>query len=182
MVLQFACAKAGFVLYTLDPSLATKDAGAAKKALASALALSKANVLVSQEADNDANYVSLAHSVVPELRIYDASSGLPFVTPRFPSLRMCIHTGFDQDDNKYGWIPLRQMVVPSDNLSDFVPSGALSGSTPLGGTFQLDAQGIPTGIGPTLTNDQVESTGAWPAVSSILNKDLRTVKGVGVVF
>jgi hypothetical protein len=184
MVLQFACSKAGLVLYTLDPGLASKDEGgvAYKEALASALSLSKANVLVSQEADSELNYVSLAHSVVPELRVFDAASGLPFVTPRFPSLRLCVHTGFDQDDGKYGWIPLRQMVVPSDNLSDYVAPGSLSSSTPLAGTFEVDARGVPAKVGPTLSNEQVDSQGSWPTVSSILRKDFQTVEGVGVVF
>jgi hypothetical protein len=180
MVLQFACAKAGLVLYTLDPALAANDAGLASQALEKALAASKANILVSQEADENVNYIRLVQSVVPELRIYCSSSGLPFVTPRFPSLRMCIHTGFDEDE-KYGWQLLRHMVVPSDNLADYVAVPP-SPQTPLAGTFALDAEEVPTGVGPTLSNEQVWSGGAWPTVSSILKKEFHTVEGVGVVF
>jgi hypothetical protein len=93
---------------------------------------------------------------------------------------MCIHTGFDQD-GKYGWFPLRHMVVPSDNLADYVPVPPAP-STPLAGTFTLDAQGIPTGVGPALSNEKVWSNGTWPTVSSILKKEFHTVEGVGVVF
>jgi hypothetical protein len=183
MVLQFACSKAGLILYSLDPSIATSDLDTAQKALSAALTLSKANVLVSQEAGNDVNYISLVQSVIPELRIFDFSFGMPFVTPRFPHLRMCIHTGFDQDD-KYGWLPLRQMVVPSDNLKNFVDTKTqVTAKTPLAGEFQLDAKGIPTGLGATLTNEQVLLKGnVWPTISAILKKQFHTVEGVGVIF
>lgn len=182
MVLQFACSKAGLILYNLDPSTATKDPEAAKEALKSALELSKANVLVSQEAGSDVNYINLAQSVVPELRIYETSSGAPFVTPRFPHLRLCIQTGFDQDD-KEGWFPLRHMIVPSDNLDSYVDVSKINGQTPLAGEFKLDsATGIPTGLGATLSNEQVIKNNVWPTYSAILKKEYHQVDGVGVVF
>jgi len=182
MVLQFACSKAGMVLYTLDPSTATTDPEAAKDALKVALELSKANILVSQEAGSDVNYVQLAHGVIPELRIFATSGGMPFVTPRFPHLRMCIHTGFDQDE-KQGWYPLRHCIVPSDNLDQYVDRAKIGAETPLAGQFKLDGRGIPTGTGPTLTNEQVaKQTDVWPTYASILNKKYHEVEGVGVVF
>lgn len=181
MVLQFACAKSGLILYTLDPILAVSNLDAAAQALKAALTVTNANILVSQEAGNDVNYISLVQGVIPELRIFDYASGLPFVTPRFPHLRMCYHTGFDTD-SKEGWLPLKQMVVPSDNLHLYVPPNAITIDTPLAGQFQLDKDGIPTGLGPTLTNGQVLQGKVWPDMSSILQKQFRTIEGVGVIF
>ena len=99
MILQFACSKAGLVLYTLDAP--SEDTETAQDALTAALTLTKANMLVTPEAHNDLNYIRLVQGVIPELRIYTQESGLRFVTPRFPHLRYAVHTGFDQDD-KYG--------------------------------------------------------------------------------
>lgn len=183
MVLQFACSKAGLLLYTLDPATAITEPETATKALEAALKLSKANILISQEAGNDVDYIRLAHRVIPELRFFDHSSGLPFVTPRFPHVRLCIHTGFDQDD-KEGWIPLRHMIVPSNNLSDYVAGGAANhATTPLAGQFVVDATtGIPTGIATPLTNEQVVATNIWPTYTKILQKDYHAVEGVGVIF
>ena len=81
MVLQFACSKSGLVLYNLDPTVAITDPEAAKEALSQALTLTKANVLITQEAGSDVNYVRLCEAVIPELRIFDFAEGTPFVTP-----------------------------------------------------------------------------------------------------
>lgn len=181
MVLQFACSKAGMVLYTLDPALATTDPAAAEQALAAALTLTKANVLVSQEAGSDVNFIRLAAKVIPETRIFDFANGMPFVTPRFPHLRLPIHTGFDQDD-KAGWLPLRHMVVPSDNLDTFVSDSSITADIPLCGTFKLDGSGIPVSLGKTMTHQQVVAGKVWPTYCSILEKKFHEVAGVGVVF
>jgi hypothetical protein len=181
MVLQFACSKAGMVLYTLDPMLATTDPAAAEQALAAALTLTKANVLVSQEAGSDVNYIRLAAKVIPETRIFDFANGMPFVTPRFPHLRFPIHTGFDQDD-KAGWLPLRHMIVPSDNLDSYVTESTITADTPLCGELVLDAAGIPVSLGKTLTNQQVVANKVWPTYASILEKKFHEVAGVGVIF
>jgi hypothetical protein len=180
MVLQFACSKAGFILYTLDPALAVKDPVKAQAALEAALKLTKANVLVSQEAGSDVNYVRLAEAVVPELRIFDFSGGMPFVTPRRPDLRFCVHTGFDQED-KWGWLPLRHMVIPSNNLDSHIDVSMISGSTPLAGSLEL-SDGIPVATSTVLTNDQVHDKKIWPTYSSILDCKFHQVPGVGVIF
>jgi hypothetical protein len=181
MVLQFACSKAGFVLFTLDPELATTDPATAQQALEAALKLTKANIFVSQEAGSDVNYVRLAAGVIPEVDIFDYSCGMPFVTPRFPDLRFCIQTGFDQDD-KYGWLLLRHMLVPSGNLDEFVPTGSVSASTPLAGELILNEKKVPTKIGKALTNEQVMKGSAWPTYTKILKKEFHVVEGVGVIF
>lgn len=176
MILQFACSKAGLVLYSLDPL--TEDL---ESALASALTLTKANMLVTPEAHNDKNYIRVAEQVIPELRIFNQETGLPFVTPRFPHLRYPVHTGFDQDD-KEGWLPYKYFLVPSDNLDKLVDLSKLSGSTPLAGSLEVDGKGIPTKLGPTLTNDQVLEKNTWPTFSKIVGKKFHEVEGVGVIF
>ena len=181
MVLQFACSKSGLVLYILDPTLAIKDPEAAKEALSQALTLTKANVLITQEAGSDVNYVRLCEAVIPELRIFDFAEGKPFVTPRFPHLRFPIHTGFDQDD-KWGMLLLKHMLVPSENLDEHLEGFTVDGSTPLLGELTLDANGIPTGIGKIATNDEVTKSGVLDTYSKILNKEYHTVEGVGVVW
>jgi len=175
MVLQFACSKSGLILYSLDPTTVSDPA----TALSAALKASNANILISMEAGNDVNYISVVQQVVPELRVFDVSKGMPFVSPRFPHLRMCIHTGFDQDD-KAGWFPLRHMVVPSDNLDNYTQP--VTGKTPLAGQFQVDGNGIPTGVGATLDNEQVLKQNVWPTYSAILKKEFHDVEGVGVIF
>ncbi|GKY93383.1 hypothetical protein MPSEU_000305900 [Mayamaea pseudoterrestris] len=170
MVLQFACSKSGFILYSLPPS-------PNPAALAKALELTKANVLISQEAGQDTNYISIVEQAVPELRIFDTSNGMPFVTPRFPHLRMCVHTGFDQDD-KEGWFALRHLIVPTGERMPQVTNE----KTPLAGSLVVDASGMPTKLGPTLSNAQVVSKGVWPTFSKVLKKEFHTVEGVGVIF
>lgn len=181
MVLQFACSKAGFVLYTLDPAMAIQEPAKAQRALEAALKVTKANILVSQEAGSDVNYIRIVEAVVPELRIFDYSAGMPFLTPRFPDLRFCIHTGFDQQD-KWGWLPLRHMVVPSNNLDSHINVSNLTTHTPLAGVLVLDKDGIPTGTGQALTNEQVHAQKIWPTYSNILERKFHEVLGIGVIF
>ena len=181
MVLQFACSKAGLIFYHLDPSLATTSPGKAKTALSEALTLSKANILVSQEAADDVNYIHRVEEIIPDVDLFDFSDGLAFVCPQFPHLRFPIHTGFDQEQ-KWGWLLLKHMIVPSDNLDDYLEGEELTGSTPLLGQFELDKDGVPTGLGKTLTNDQVVKNNAWPTFNAILKKEFHEVEGVGVVW
>jgi hypothetical protein len=181
MVLQFACSKSGLILYNLDPALATTDPIAAREALAKALTLTKANVLISQEAGSDVNYVRLCEAVIPELRIFDFAEGKPFVTPRFPHLRFPIHTGFDQDD-KWGMLLLKQFIVPSGNLDVHLQGFTVDGSTPLLGTLVVDAKGIPTATGKIQSNDEVIKSGALGTFSKILKKEFHEIEGVGVVW
>lgn len=184
MVIQFACSKAGLVLYQLDPMMAANDPDAAKEALSKALEISKANVLISQEAGNDVNYIRLVEDLIPAIAIFDFTDGMPFVTPDYPHLRFPIHTGFDQDQ-KWGWLPLKHMLVPSNNLDDKLREAGnvvIDGSTPLLGQFTLDGTGVPTGVDKILTNDEVNDSKILPTYSSILNQEFHDVGGVGVIF
>jgi acyl-CoA synthetase (AMP-forming)/AMP-acid ligase II len=180
-ILQFACSKAGLVLYNLDPTVACTDKESAKKSLAKALELTEANVLITQEAGNDVNYVHLVESVIPETRIFDFGEGMPFFTPRFPHLRFPIHTGFDYED-KGGMVPLKDMLCPSGQLSSYLGGFKIDGSTPLMGSLQVGSDGVPTGKGKVLTNEEVVKGKIWPEFNSILEKKYIEVEGVGVVF
>lgn len=182
MVLQFACSKAGLILYSLDPS-ATSDSEKAKESLAAALTLTEANVLVTPETHDDINYIRLCKSVIPETNIFDFGHGMPFMSPRFPHLRLPIQTGFDQnDEGNLGFLLLRHMVVPSGNLDTFTGAAEIAADTPLAGQLTVGADGIPTGVGKPLTNAQVVSQKTWPTYCKILDQQFHDVKGVGVIF
>lgn len=182
-ILQFACSKAGFVLYHLDPNpeLAKSDPEKAKAALAKALELTKANVLFTQEAGSDVNYVNLTEGVVPEIRIFDFADGMPFFTPRYPHLRFPVHTGYSIVD-KEGMYAFKHFLVPSNNLDNMLGGKALDGKTPLLGELVLDKEGVPVKTGKVLSNEEVFKAKAWPEFSSILSREYKEISGVGVVF
>eukprot|EP00581_Thalassiosira_minuscula_P009084 CAMPEP_0183706198 /NCGR_PEP_ID=MMETSP0737-20130205/3092_1 /TAXON_ID=385413 /ORGANISM="Thalassiosira miniscula, Strain CCMP1093" /LENGTH=315 /DNA_ID=CAMNT_0025933549 /DNA_START=30 /DNA_END=977 /DNA_ORIENTATION=+ len=185
-ILQFACSKAGFLLYHLDPNpeLAKSDPEAAKTALSKALELTKANVLITQEAGDDVNYVNLTTGVIPEIRIFDFADGMPFITPRYPHLRFPVHTGYDIED-KEGMYAFKHFLVPSNNLDSLLRDTGckeLDGKTPLLGELVLDKDGIPVKTGKVMTNEEVFKANAWPEFSSILNREYKEIAGVGVVL
>lgn len=180
-ILQFACSKAGMVLYHLDPAVAIKDKELAKESLAKALEITEANVLITEVAGNDVNYVKIVESIIPETRIFDFGEGMPFFTPRYPHLRFPIHTGFDYQD-KAGMVPLNEFLCPTGDISSVLGDAKLDGQTPLMGQLVLDCDNIPTKIGDTVSNEAVVERGLWPEFTSILKKEYLEVKGVGVVF
>lgn len=185
-ILQFACSKAGFLLYNLDsnPELAKSDPEAAKKALAKALELTEANVLITQEAGDDVNYVDLTTGVIPEIRIFDFGEGMPFFTPRYPHLRFPVHTGYSIVD-KEGMYAFKHFLVPSNDLDARLRDTGckeLDGKTPLLGELVVGKDGIPTKTGKVLSNEEVFKAKVWPEFTSILNREYKEIGGVGVVF
>ena len=78
-----------------------------------ALELTSANVFLSQETADDVNYVRLTNQLIPELRIFNYAEGMPFVTPRFPHVRFCIHSGLDQNEKRC------QQVIVTTGLTRF---------------------------------------------------------------
>lgn len=185
-ILQFACSKAGFLLYHLDPNpeLAKSNPEQSKAALAKALELTNANVLFTQEAGDDVNYITLTEGVIPETRIFDFANGMPFFTPRYPHLRFPVHTGYSITD-KEGMYAFKHFLVPSNNLDSLLRDTGckeLDGKTPLLGELVLGEDGIPTKTGKVLTNEEVFKSKAWPEFTSILNREYKEIGGVGVVF
>lgn len=67
-MLQFACSKAGLVLYSLDPVLAENDSDAACAALEKALLETNAVALFTLQAGNDVDYLRLCKKVIPETK------------------------------------------------------------------------------------------------------------------
>jgi len=179
-ILQFACSKAGMILYTLDPAQAITDREGAKAALARALTITNANVLVTQEAGDDVHYAQLCREVIPEIRIFDFKSGMPFISGYYPHLRFPIHTGFEIGTN-YGMVPLKHMLVPSGQLKNHLGGALITGNTPVYGELIIGPDGLPS-QGKLLTNDEVIKSNLWPTVTSILKKQYSEVEGVGVVF
>lgn len=181
-ILQFACSKSGLVLYHLDPAQAIDDKEGAKKGLAHALEVTEANVLVTQDAGNDINYVDLVKSVIPEIRIFNNGEGMPFFTPRFPHLRIPIHTGFDIE-NKAGMEVFKHMLCPSNNLDSLLrdADATLDGNSPLMGELITGKDGLPQ-KGKILSNEEVVNKNVWPEFTSVLKKEYKEIEGVGVVF
>ena len=192
MVLQFACSKAGLVLYQLDASTAKSNPVGYNTALKEGLILSKANIFVTPETHEDQNYIELAQNVIPELTIFDTDEGQPFISPRYPHLRMCIHTGFDYDDRK-AFYRIHHLLLPAGTVQEWLlkaeleptttkPMTPIAPSTPLMGQFELNEMGVPVSVGPSLTNEQVIEQKAWDTYCKILDKEFHDIKGVGVVF
>jgi hypothetical protein len=180
LIIQFACSKAGLILYSLDPAQAIADPEGAKASLARALEVTQANILFTQEAGDDTNYFRLCTELMPEIRIFNFGDGMPFISPRFPHLRFPIHTGFDCM-NKHGMVHLKQMLVPSGELSNLLEGFVPTGSTPLMGELVQGKDGLPT-KGKILTNDEVIKTNAWPTFNAVLKKEYLDIPGVGVIF
>jgi len=173
-ILQFACSKAGFVLYTLDVN-------ASEEALAKALEVTKANILISQEAGSDINFIRKIEAVVPETQIFNFTDGMPFFSPRFPHLRLPIHTGFDYED-KGGLVPLHDVLCNTGDLVGVMGGKTVDGTTPLKGELKLDSSGVPTGVGKVSSNEEVAKSGSWAQFTGILKKQYTEVEGKGVVF
>lgn len=173
-ILQFACSKAGFVLYTLDPN-------ASEEALAKALEITEANILITQEAGSDVNYIRKVESVVPETQIFNFADGMPFFSPRYPHLRLPIHTGFDYE-RKPGFVPLQDVLCDTGDLKGVMNGAVVDGATPLMGELKIDSKGVPSGVGKVFSNEEVVQGGVWPQMKSILTKQYNEVGGVGVVF
>jgi len=125
--------------------------------------------------------ITLSGKYFTDIRFFDFSEGKPFITPRFPHLRLPIHTGFDQDD-KWGMLLLKQFVIPAGNLKEHLDGFTVTGSTPFLGELVLDDKGIPTGTGKIQTNDDVTKSGVLETFSKILSKDFHVVEGEGVVW
>ena len=179
MILEFACSKAGFILYNLDPAQAITDRDGAKASLKKALEVTEANILVTQEAGSDVNYVYIVKEVIPETRIWDFGEGLPFFSPHFPHLRYPLHTGFDHKD-KEGMIPFRHMIVPSGLLEEQLAGFKANGDTPLCGELKMGPDG-PT-PGKILSNDEVAKHNVWPTYNSILKKEYLEIGGIGNIW
>jgi hypothetical protein len=165
----------------MDPS-STSDVESSRAALAKALTLTKANVLITQEAGQDRNFVkSYVEYVIPETTIFNFGDGMPFFTPRFPHLRFPIHTGFDNRD-KPGMLSLRHFLSPVGDLESWVKDNKPTASTPLYGELVVDSKGIPTKLGKTMTNEEVAKANVWPIFSKMLQKQYQEVEGIGNVW
>jgi hypothetical protein len=87
----------------------------------------------------------------------------------------------DQDE-KWGWLPLHHMVVPSNNLDSHIDLKKIHSMTPLAGQFIFDPEGIPTGLGKPLSNAEVYKSRLWKTYCNVLDRKFHQVEGVGVIF
>lgn len=205
-ILQFACSKAGLVLYSLDPAQAASDPDGACGALEKALTDTNAVALFTLQAGNDVDYLRLCKKVIPETKlckliddlpflnymyfieltdellcIVDFSTGEQFFSPKFPNLRMPIHCGFDNMDDKYGFVVYKHLLLPNRATSSLLEGIEITDKTPLHGELVSGTEGLPA-KGKTLSNDEVLKEKVWPEFSSILEKKYIEVPGTGVIF
>ncbi len=170
------------ILYWLDPAMAITNPDQARVALHNALHVAKANVLVTQDAGDDVNYLRLCERVIPETRFFDYAEGAPFVTPRFPHLRLTIQTGWTCEE-KEGFYLIRDMLVPAEGvLENLTFPFTINADSPLMGRFVLDKDGLPIGVEKPLTNKEVFDKRVWPTYASVLRKEYIDIPGKGVVF
>jgi len=181
-ILQFACSKSGLILYTLDPYQAVADKEGAVASLAKALEITEANVLIQLEAGMDTNFITLLDQIVPEIGIFDFAEGIPFLTPRFPHLRLCVHTGFSDEDTP-GMFPYKHMLIDSNDTAKRLEAKGftLTANSPLLGELKTGTDGLPT-LGKLMSNEEVQKSGVWPEYNSILAKQYLEVPGIGVIF
>lgn len=180
-ILQFACSKAGLVLYSLDPAQAASDPDGACGALEKALTDTNAVALFTLQAGNDVDYLRLCKKVIPETKLFDFSTGEQFFSPKFPNLRMPIHCGFDNMDDKYGFVVYKHLLLPNRATSSLLEGIEITDKTPLHGELVSGTEGLPA-KGKTLSNDEVLKEKVWPEFSSILEKKYIEVPGTGVIF
>jgi hypothetical protein len=181
-ILQFACSKSGLILYTLDPYQAVADKEGAVASLAKALEITEANVLIQLEAGMDTNFITLLDQIVPQIGIFDFAEGIPFLTPRFPHLRLCVHTGFSDEDTP-GMFPYKHMLIDSNDTAKRLEAKGftLTANSPLLGELKTGTDGLPT-LGKLMSNEEVQKSGVWPEYNSILAKQYLEVPGIGVIF
>ena len=79
-------------------------------------------------------------------------------------------------------MPLQDILCDTGDLEGVMKGHVVDGSTPLLGELKVDSNGIPTGVGKALSNEEIVQKGVWPQMTSILKKEYSEVGGVGAVF
>jgi hypothetical protein len=158
---QLAAAQAGLVISCVDPELNSVEA------FEKVLHESEARVVIVEE-----QHCQNLQAAIPEMEWFSTIldfSGKPFRSRKFPQIRYCVHTGFDQVAGVYDF---KQMLLYSGESSSLAAvQSTIKDSTPLGVTYS-NKGGQPS-RGPVLTHkDILEGKGGkdWSAVVDALSK------------
>jgi len=105
----------------------------------------------------DVNYLEIMKSVVPEIVDYNETLGFPFRSTKFPSLRYCVHTGFDIEDGLTNYKHIMAFNgEPKDRSKETDPV-----------FFDISSDGK---VGKTMNHKEAVEHEGWTTVNAILSK------------
>jgi len=151
-VLQFACAKAGFVLNCLSHSVTSSSA------FETAIRETKAVAVFTPSAIVDTNYLSHVRETIPEVTNWNETLGLPFLSTKFPELKHCIHTGFDSER---GLTNYKHIMTFNGEPADLAKEGDKLAR-------DVDDNGKP---GKFMTHKDISKAESWSVVCKIAQKE-----------
>lgn len=151
VVLQFALAKIGAVLVTVNTSLRAAE-------IEFLLKQSESSTLITVAGFRDVDYVETIYEVVPELR---GSEEGALHSPKLPFLRKVIYIG---DEHPGGMIRYDSLLGRSENVSDAQLDSHIatqSLDTVINMQYTSGTTGFPKGV--MLTNRNIVNNGYWLA-------------------
>ncbi len=151
VVLQFALAKIGAVLVTVNTSLRTAE-------LEFLLKQSESSTLITVAGLRDVDYVETIYEIVPELRISEEGA---LDSAKLPFLRNVIYIG---EEHPSGMIRYDSLLDRSDKVSDAQLDSSIatqSLDTVINMQYTSGTTGFPKGV--MLTNRNIVNNGYWLA-------------------
>jgi fatty-acyl-CoA synthase len=149
VVLQFALAKIGAILVTVNTSLRAAE-------IEFLLKQSESSTLITVDGFRDVNYIETIHELVPELRRSEEGT---LQSRKFPFLRRVVYIGEEHPD---GMIRYDTLLDRSGNVSDAqleVRTAAQNLDTVINMQYTSGTTGFPKGV--MLTNRNIVNNGYW---------------------
>lgn len=159
VILQFALAKIGAILVTVNTSLRATE-------LEYLLGQSEANTLITVAGFRDVNYVQTIYEITPELQTAKEGS---LKSAKLPFLRNVIYIG---DDHPGGMIRYDSLLVHSEKVTD-EQLDARAGGQDLDDVINMQYTSGTTGFpkGVMLTHRNIVNNGYWLAEGIALTPD-----------
>ncbi|HKS39582.1 MAG TPA: AMP-binding protein [Blastocatellia bacterium] len=159
IVLQFALAKIGAILVTVNTSLRAGE-------LEYLLKQSEANTLITVAGFRDVDYVKTIYEILPELQIAEEGS---LKSAKLPCLRNVIYIG---DDHPGGMIRYDSLLARSEKITD-EQLDACAASQDLDDVINMQYTSGTTGFpkGVMLTHRNIVNNGYWLAEGIALTPD-----------
>jgi len=151
VVLQFALAKIGAILVTVNTSLRAAE-------IEFLLKQSESSALITVAGFRDVDYVETIHELVPELRTSEEGA---LQSTKLPFLRRVIYIG---DEHPDGMIRYDSLLARSENVSDVQLDERIAAQdleTVINMQYTSGTTGFPKGV--MLTNRNIVNNGYWIA-------------------